>query len=220
MTTGIGELAGSVQPQQTAPSNPNQQVSQDQFLTLLLTQLQNQSPLDPADSTEFVAQLAQFSSLEQLAQVNEGIDVLGGGVAGLINNQTTELIGRDIRWPGNSIELAEGASPELDFSLNGAAETVDVIVKNADGATVRTLKLTKLEAGEHQIPWDGTDSNGNRVPPGTYSFEVEAKSAEGDAVGHSTTSVGTVDRVVFRNGSAELQVGEQLVLPRDILEIL
>ncbi|MEM1026217.1 MAG: FlgD immunoglobulin-like domain containing protein [Myxococcota bacterium] len=220
MTTGIGELAGSVQPQQTAPTNPNQEVTQDQFLTLLLTQLQNQSPLDPADSTEFVAQLAQFSSLEQLAQVNEGIDVLGGGVAGLINNQTTELIGRDIRWPGNSVELRDGSTPELDFTLTGAAETVEVIIKNEDGATIRTIELTTLEPGDHQVEWDGTDSSGNRVDPGSYVFELVAKDAEGEAVGHSTSSVGTVDRVVFRNGSAELQVGEQLVLPRDILEIL
>jgi len=197
---------------------PSNELGQDQFLELLLTQMQNQSPLDPMDSEQFLSQLAQFTTVEQLAGVNDGIGDLAIGQAGIVAGQVVTMIGKDVTYAGNEIQLAEGEG-KLMFELDQTASSVHVEIENSDGTVVRVLELGSRSSGTNEITWDGLDDAGNALPPGTYTFDVTAKTESGDDIRAQTFSTGRVDGVTYHDGSPELIIGETRQSPSDILEI-
>ena len=175
-------------------------MGKDEFLRLLVTQLSHQDPLNPMDGQQFAAQLAQFSSVEQLIGVNEslsGLSELQGALAQNMNNGIAAgLIGRDVRALGNGTTLSADGNVDLHFRLDGTADEVTVVVRNASGEPVRTLSAKTYGAGDHSLAWDGRDDAGNRLPPGSYSFDVQATRGEG-AVAATPFTQGRVDRVSF-----------------------
>lgn len=207
-----GAAAGSVG---QAPSN---NLGQEQFLELLLVQMQNQSPMDPMDSQQFLAQLAQFSTLEQLAGVNAGIDNLAIGQAGMVAGQVVTMIGKDVTYEGNETQLADGEA-NLKFELDQTAASVRVSIRNEDGTVIRVVDLGNRSSGVNEYVWDGEDDAGNAQPPGTYTFEVEATNQAGDDIRSQTFSTGRVDGVTYANGAPELIIGEIRKNPADILQI-
>ena len=185
-------------------------LGKDDFLQLLITQMTNQDPLEPMSDTEYIAQLAQFSSLEQLQNLNDNMK------AGLnwdylqlqtINNtMATNLIGKDVRATYSSVYLDDNNTPQINFTVDQYASTVNIKILNEDGSVVRTLTMDELTAGEHTIDWDGRDGNHNRMENGTYTISISATDADGKSLAPSTYIEGRVDGIVYRAGSAYLQI--------------
>lgn len=182
-------------------------LDKDAFLRLLTTQLQNQDPLNPTDSTEFTAQLAQFSSLEQLSNVNATLNTLKLYEASTNNAQAVGFIGKDIVANGKSIEMKGAQSVSCDYELPAAAKRVVVTIYDATGNFVRDYEKTALAAGKQSLAWDGRDRNGNPVADGAYTFEVQAVDQKGAKIDATTFSKGTVTGVTFEDGITYLVTG-------------
>jgi len=157
-------------------------LGKDDFLKLLVSQLQNQDPLNPSDPTAFTAQLAQFSSLEQLSNVNKNLEQLVAS-QGL---DAMSFIGREVVAENSAFRLDAGGV-DLGYRLNGSADEVTLFVQDSFGRTVASLPADGLTPGEHFLAWDGKDENGRDVPPGDYQLLVSALQGEDKAV--SATSL-------------------------------
>lgn len=187
-------------------------LGKDEFLQLLVTQLSNQDPLNPLDGQEFAAQLAQFSTVEQLVNINDtlgvnntNIDLLSqstnAGIAAGLIGQTIEAEGNAVNWSG------EGDVP-LSFDLGAAAASVTVTILDEAGNVVRTLDVGAMGEGEQTVDWDGTNTDGAAVEQGVYTFEVAATNADGEAVEATSVTRGTVDRVTFGLDGILLWLGD------------
>jgi flagellar basal-body rod modification protein FlgD len=194
-------------------------LDKDDFLNLLITQLQNQDPLNPTDSVEFTAQLAQFSSLEQLANVNGNLVELKNFQASINNSQAVSLIGKDITANGNSIQLSDELPVTCEFSLEDDAVVVVASVYDSTGEFVKELKSQNLTAGQHSLFWDGTDKNGNRVANGNYTFELAAADANGRKIQTNPFFSGTVDKVTFENDTSFLISGAHKIALGDVIQV-
>ncbi|GMV43237.1 MAG: basal-body rod modification protein FlgD [Myxococcales bacterium] len=197
-------------------------LGKEDFLKLLVTQLANQDPLNPTDSTQFVAQLAQFSSLEQLANMREGLDMLAIVQTAGTSAQMVSFIGKTVKISDQSLTWAEGQkSGTVDFSLDGDAKNVKVAIKDESGKTVKTIEAGSLTGGKHSVTVDGKNSDGSPLPAGSYTFEVTATDVEGKSVNVSTTSTGVVVGVTFESGYPELVLADgRTVQLGSVIEVL
>lgn len=155
-------------------------MGKEDFLSLLVAQLQNQDPLNPDDPTEFTAQLAQFSSLEQLSNLNDSMDNLVTSNANSDKLTTLNTIGKEVIYEDGNFDFS-GEPVTLGYKLDGAAKEVTLALQ-LDGATVATLKGTDLTKGNHFITWDGLATNGQPAAQGNYKIVIQAKAAEGESV--------------------------------------
>jgi len=162
----------------TTTSAKTNVLGQDQFLTLLVAQLQNQDPLNPADATEFTSQLAQYSQLEQLFNLNDSMDQLAAAQNSSERYSALSLIGQDVVVEESEFTL--GSDPvEIGYKIDGTVTDANLLIKNKAGKTVATLKATDLSEGNHFLTWNGKDSNGNALAAGTYSIAIDAEGADG-----------------------------------------
>lgn len=152
-------------------------LGKEDFLKLLVSQMQNQDPLNPSDPTEFTAQLAQFSSLEQLTNISNGLEKM----ASSRDLGALSFIGRDVIAEQTGFHLGEGPV-RLGYRLDSPAEEVTVFVRDNLDRTVARIPGTELGAGEHFLTWDGRDSNGQALPPGDYKLMVSALDGQEEAV--------------------------------------
>ena len=175
------------------------------FLTLLTSQLKNQDPLSPMDSTQFTNQLVQFSQVEQQININGNLTSLIGLTQQNIASNVVNYIGKTIEGPSNQAPLINGAL-KASYNVTDTAASLNVAVKNAKGDIVfsKTGDATK---GVHEFDWDGKDSNGIQQPDGTYTLEVSALAADGSSVDTSTTVFGKVTGVTSVNGVTTLLMG-------------
>lgn len=179
-------------------------LGKDDFLNLLVTQLQYQDPMKPMDSTDFTAQLAQFSSLEQLSNLNSKFDALNSSQTTLNNTQAVSFIGKTIMAEGNALSF-NGSSPvDCFFSLKEATSATSVHIYDSSGLFIRTFDTGPLSAGSQAASWDGRDQNGNPMPGGPYFFEVAALNADDAVVTATTLTEGVVTGVAFSEGKAYL----------------
>lgn len=181
ISTDVLAAIGAGEPAEEA-SSPSA-LGRDEFLRMLIAQLENQDPLNPQDATQFTAQLAQFSSLEQLLSIGAGIEQLVESQGASRGLAALDLIGRDVI--AESSQLAVGpdgavlAQPLI--ALDEASTSTTVNVFDATGRLVRSLSLGALGQGEHAVAWDGRDAAGQPVAPGVYSFQVLASAGEAAA---------------------------------------
>ena len=153
-----------------------QTLDRDAFLKLLVAQLQNQDPLKPQDSYEFVAELAQFSSLEQTMGINDRLDMLALQSRGLANTETVGLVGKQATVRGSVITSdGTGVGIPLTFNLTGAADSVSVNIVNQAGEVVRTIDVGGKSAGNVALTWDGRNDAGVVQPQGAYSVARDSQ---------------------------------------------
>lgn len=148
-------------------------MGKDDFLRLLVTQLQNQDPLNPSDPTEFTAQLAQFSSLEQLFAVNENLGRVATNSLEMERLSALSMIGKEVVSGGGTFTF-NGQAAILGYQLDVPASEVSLHVLDGSGRNIATLPTQATHAGEHFITWDGTGLNGDIVPPGDYQVVARA----------------------------------------------
>lgn len=206
-----------------ARSTNEQVLGRDDFLKLLTTQLSNQDPLNPMDGQEFAAQLAQFSSVEQLLNIKDSIEGLmeaNSQLASSMNSGVAAgLIGKTIEAPGDTTYLEQGETRDVHFELDADAAQATITIRNEAGTTVRTLSPGALDEGTQRIEWDGLDENGNAAPSGFYSYSVDARDADGNAIEVDTFMSGRVDRVTFERDGIRLWVGDTPVGMQDVVSV-
>ncbi|MFH0781281.1 MAG: flagellar hook capping FlgD N-terminal domain-containing protein [Pseudomonadota bacterium] len=164
----------------TAKTKAEATMGKEDFLKLLVAQLQNQDPLSPDDPTAFTAQLAQFSSLEQLTTLNESMNTLVTSNSNSDRLSTLNTIGKDVAYSGSSFNYS-GSSIELGYNLDAKASSVSLALQ-LNGATVATLDGKDLTVGNHYIVWDGLTTSGAQAASGKYTIVLQAKAADGGSV--------------------------------------
>jgi flagellar basal-body rod modification protein FlgD len=209
VTTGSMEIAAAQQPV----------LGKEDFLHLLITQLQNQDPLNPTDHTEFTAQLAQFSSLEQLSNVNDNLEQLQNFQASTNNSQAVSLLGKEITANGNFLRLSDGEPIGCDFSLGRDAAAVVVNIYDSTGEFVKAFESEDLSSGRQTLIWDGTDRNGNPAKDGNYTFEILAADTNGKNVNVTAFFTGTVNTVTFENNTPFLISEGQKIALGDVIQV-
>lgn len=205
---------------QVAAGEKQQVMGKDDFLHLLVAQLKAQDPLNPMDGTEFTAQLAQFSSLEQLQNINGSLGDLNTSQAVLTNSQAVQYIGKTITAVGDSFEVRNGNAQPLHFSLNQDAHGLYARIYDAHGNFVRQLEGGYTNAGDGNIAWDGYDYLGGRAPDGDYYFEIAAMDGNGNSINATTFATGLVNGVQFENGQAYLQCGGRKIPMGNVVRVV
>jgi flagellar basal-body rod modification protein FlgD len=201
-------------------SSKNETLDKDDFLQMLVAQLQAQDPLNPMDATGFTAQLAQFSSLEQLQNVNSTLEGMVTSQSIMQNSQAIDFIGKTVSALGNTIAVEEGVSTPIQVDLATNAASAFINIYDAYGGFVRNLELGGLPAGHQNIDWDGLDHLGNQVPDGNYTFEISALNAEDSNIQTTSYTTGHVSGVNFKNGTAYLLTKNQEIPMGDVVEVL
>lgn len=205
-------------------SEPSQEVTtqkslgKDDFLKLFIMQLRFQNPLNPMDSTEFTAELAQFSALEQLNNMNTKLQDLLLFQNSIQNTLANNLIGRTVKISGNELYLRDNA--EIGYVLQEDAANVMVSIYNSNGELVRQVDLGKQTSGDRSYVWDGTDGNGYHLPEGYYRVKVQAFNNSGNPISVSTDTYRKVTGITFDNNITYLILDDSLkVQLSDIKEI-
>ncbi|HWT72650.1 MAG TPA: flagellar hook assembly protein FlgD [Oxalicibacterium sp.] len=180
MTTAVNNISQNVldaMNPQSANSKSAAEAQQDQFLTLLVTQMQNQDPLNPMDNAEVTSQFAQLSTVTGIDKLNTTLQAMMGSSQTGQSLQAANLIGHGVLAPGSSMTLADGkAILGVDFPED--VDSATVTIKDANGNKVATLELGEQKAGTLPLLWDGTMSDGTtKADDGEYTFEVQAKVA-------------------------------------------
>ncbi len=172
---GFEQMAGG------SSGKPAQELGKEDFLNLLVAQLRNQDPLNPSDPTEFTAQLAQFTSVEQLYNINDNlkaVDALSGEFGRM---SALSLIDRSVVVNDNAFRM-EGDGANLGFDFADPVESVTLYIRTEDGQSVAQLAVPGSVSGEQWAEWDGTDANGMPLPSGNYTFSAVGKTGQGDEV--------------------------------------
>ncbi|MFQ5608087.1 MAG: flagellar hook assembly protein FlgD [Candidatus Zixiibacteriota bacterium] len=205
------------------PTGSAREIGKDDFLRLFVTKLKHQDPINPMEDEAFIAQLAQFSSLEQLTNLNQSLE--SSIQWDVLNNQTinnsvaAQLIGDEIVANLSEVFLSADNQPRVSFELDKFASSVQVDILDSSGETIRTIKDTELQIGRNSFVWDGKTDSGERAPEGSYSLQATATDADGIAFTPSLSIVGIVNGVVYRGGIAFLKIDGAEVALGDVREI-
>jgi flagellar basal-body rod modification protein FlgD len=191
----------------------------DRFLTLLVTQLQNQDPLNPMDNAQLTSQLAQISTVTGVNKLNDSMSALAASLGANQYLQSAGLVGHSVLVPGEKLQLSEHAAPG-GFTLPQDVDSVVVTVSDASGRVVRQIDLGAQTAGTQTFDWDGNTDSGAVAADGVYTFSLRASSG-GTAVTAESLMSGHVDGVVLdASGKTILQLGRlgrvELSLVREI----
>jgi flagellar basal-body rod modification protein FlgD len=204
----------------TTSSSGSNILGKDDFLNLLVTQLRHQDPLSPMESAEFTSQLAQFSSLEQMSNVNTNLEVLQLYQASINNSQAVGFIGKTIKALGNTIGVVDSVADQIHFELDKDASDVIVQIYNSGNKLIKTIKPGGLNAGEQNVTWDGTDNDNNKVPDGTYTFKVIATDTDQKPVSVKTIITALVSGVAFKDNITYLLAGNQEIPIGSVFEVM
>jgi flagellar basal-body rod modification protein FlgD len=210
-----------------APPSPfeaadNDISDKDTFLKLLTTQLTNQDPTNPMENEQFLAQLAQFSSLEQLMGIQATMQAVYTGIQAMNNSGMANLLGTEVTAVSDTFAVPEGIGDDFEKDLGWAASgplsDARLTITDADGNVVRTISLGTVDA-EDSYTWDGTDSSGEKVPEGTYTYKVTGTDADGNRVSAESRITGLVDGMDYSTGTPQPSVDGVPVSLSDLLTL-
>ena len=186
-------------------SSKSNELGKNEFLELLVAQLNNQDPLAPQENGEFIAQLAQFSQVEGIEKLNSSMGSLLSGYQSSQALQASSLVGRKVIVPSDKAVVDTAETFKASAVLPVASSNVWVNVYDANGALVNRVNLGQQSAGSVSFMWDGKDSSGNLMPPGTYKFEAQAQYGN-ETKGLYTLLPANVDSVTLGQNGGELML--------------
>ena len=155
-------------------SKDSSELGQSDFIELLVAQVKNQDPTKPLEPSEFMNQLAQFSTVNGIQELKLAFDTLADKLSSDQSIQAANLVGRDVLVPGGKGRLESGGSLSGELSLSQQSSEVTLHVVNAYGENVRTLQMGGHDAGRVQFKWDGLSDDGSAVEPGIYTITADA----------------------------------------------
>jgi flagellar basal-body rod modification protein FlgD len=204
---------------QTGKAQGSNKLGKDEFLKLLMAQMGNQDPTAPTDNSAFVAQLANFATLELQQNANSSLENLLLAQASANQTSMASFVGRDVMFKSDALHLIEGEKAMGSAKLAAPATNVTVVVTDASGKTVRTMQLGPHDAGSVAFSWDGRDDQGRHQAAGEYKVRVTAQDEHKKSVAVEQRGSGHVTGVAYEDGVAMLKIGDTKIKVADILEI-
>ena len=217
--SSIQSLATLYGAQPESPTTGSTELGQDAFLKLLTTQLQYQDPSSPVQNEEFVAQLAQFSSLEQLTTVNSTLEGVYVALAAMNNASMAGLLGTDVIARGDTFHYAGDGAVELSYHAPADASSATLTITDSDGTVVWSGDVGALTEGDGTVTWPGVDVDGQPVGEGDYTFRIDAYDASGGALEIEERISGTIDEMDYSTGTPMPSVDGTPVAIGDLLTL-
>ena len=209
-----------VDPARKVRTTGNGELDKDAFFKLMLTQMKNQDPTSPMESHEMAAQLAQFSSLEQLNNINSSVEGLAKLQSGQSNFGALSFIGKKVSGDASKVTRAPGDTEHgFNFVLGGDAQKVQIAIKDGNGKTVRTVEPGAMKKGANSIRWNGLTDEGLPARPGEYRFAVEATASSGGKVFAKSEFEGRITGVDFTAQGPNVIVNGQSIKLSDVKKI-
>ncbi len=201
MISGVNNTSAALN-QSAKSSGTDAQSMQDQFLTLLVAQLQNQDPTNPMDNAQMTSQMAQISTVSGIEKLNDTVQSVTSQFASMQMLQGATMIGHTVLSEGNALNLTDKGQGSAAFDLEGSAANVTVTITTAGGQLVDTVELGSAAAGRNYFTWDGSNYNGD-----TSNLRFKVSASNGDAAVKATTlSPNAVVATSIANGSLMLEL--------------
>lgn len=197
---GISYLSGQNNEPKIVEPGANTKLGKDAFLKLLVAQMQHQDPLNPQSNEEFVAQLSQFSQVEQLMDLSSQFDGMYLAMNSVNNTSMTQLLGKEVCALGNEFSYSGSGEMQLHYDATSATQGSKLTVYNEFGSIVYSGSAGALKEGEGSITWDGKGVNGQPLPEGKYTFSISGFDGNGDSVEVTELMVGIVDGMSYETG--------------------
>jgi len=199
---GVGSNNGT----NTAVKSAESSLGKDEFMRLLITKLQHQDPLNPTNDEAFIADLAQFSSLEEMENMNQGLSDLALLQSNSTNTTMVNYIGKTAVLAGDTINL-EGSLSTINYELPSNAKEVKISIYGENGQLIKTIDSSNVQAGENSLIWNGQNEQGLGMPDGRYKVQVTAKDKNGNSIATIPRMTGKITGVTYENGFPELVIG-------------
>lgn len=217
MILGSSTSASSITGTKSEDNQAQLEEDLNQFLTLLVTQLENQDPLDPMDSTEFTSQLVQFASVEQQIFQNANLEQLVSLQQNTQISSMVNFIDRVVEVPGQALPLENGQA-EFTYTLPVNAKSATVFIRDKNGVTVFEQDA-EITAGQHTFVWDGKDNNGQTVEDGEYAAVVTGLDPQNEILDITQTVFGRVTGVGTHNGEPTFFMGDIEALQIGVISV-
>jgi len=196
----------------------NKTLDKDAFLKLLIAELQNQNPLEPMNNQDFVAQMAQFTTMEQMTNMTTSLEDFLGNMNATLRLQASSVVGKYAVIEGRDLSLEDGYADPIVFSVENPGE-VTIEIRNEQGNVVFEENLGMLEGGIHSYTWDGRDSSGVAQSDGNYTYHLSSIGEGGEEVEFGGVTGGIVQAVQFVGGEIYVLIDNQKYNFSDIIEI-
>ena len=195
-------------------------LEKDDYLNLMVTQLKYQDPTKPMENSEMATQLAQFNTVEQLINTNKILGELKAGQSSANADKLTQYIGKSVMVNGNNLKIEAGKlAANAQFDLPSPAGTANIQIKDTAGSVIKTIDMGTLEAGTHKINWDGTDEKGQKVAPGSYTFNIVANTTDGKAISSRNSYFAKVIGVSDISNGGKLDTSAGTVELKDVSSV-
>jgi flagellar basal-body rod modification protein FlgD len=210
---------------QSSPMKNKKIMKKDDFLQMFVTTLKYQDPLNPMSNEQFASQLASFSQLEELQNMNTSMDnMLNSNLLmtqSINNSLATTFIGKEVKTSGSDFQYKTGDGDKtLNFNLEANSTKVNVKVYNESGDLVRTIEKSNFEKGKSSVEWDGRTDAGSVAGDGKYRYIVEAFDENEKIVKSTPFQLLKVTGVKYVDGMANLIAGDNLIPLNKVAEIL
>lgn len=213
----IAKATGYKEKNPVFKEGPHNQMGKDEFLKLLTHQLQHQDPMNPMDGSKMTGELAQFSQLEQLANLNKKFDDMGQTRGMEDKFYAASFVGKKVVTAGSTLHLKNSGDPgDVLFKLDGDASKVMVRILDEKNNVMGEIWRDGMSRGAHQVTWDGVALDGSPAVKGNYRAQVKAWDQMGNEIGTRTEATGIVQSVTFDEGEPVLMVSGQRVYLRDV----
>jgi len=223
----IGELANKIadanyiDPKAKLRGVGNDKLDKDAFMKIMLVQMKNQDPTNPLKSHEMAAQLAQFTQLEQLQNINTNLDEMKAQAKPSESFQSLNLLGKVVAGDSSKIFRVKGDKEhDVSFHLPSSAKTVKVTITNEVGDVVRDATINNVRAGGNNWSWNGKDNKDNVLPAGNYKVSIDAAASNDQKLAVKTDFEGVISGVNFTPQGTLLMIGNQAVRLQDIRKIV
>ncbi|MFT3851057.1 MAG: flagellar hook assembly protein FlgD [Propionivibrio sp.] len=218
-TSSSNNIYSAINGTSTTTTKTAAEEQQDRFLTLLVTQLQNQDPLNPMDNAEMTSQMAQMSTVTGIEKLNTTLNSMVDSIGMSQSMQAASMIGKNVLVPGSSLTLNDGIG-YAGINLSSPADQVTIKILDSNGKVVQTEEIGAHESGVINIAWDGVLADGTTAADGNYKFTVEAVQ-DGKAVTATALQIGTVSAITRTSDGFKLDLGALgTVNFSDVLEII
>jgi flagellar basal-body rod modification protein FlgD len=206
-----------IDPSKKVRGTGNKEMDKDAFFKLMMAQMKNQDPTNPLKNHEMAAQLAQFSTLEQMSNMNTTLKELKAGNKPIEEFQALNMIGKKVAGDSSKVTRNEtDKEHEFAFKLPEAAKETGIKLMNAKGDIIREFKFQQLQGGDNKVVWNGETEDGRKAPAGQYFFQTEATGMNGQKLHVKTDFEGVISGMSFSPEGPVLQIGKQSVRLKDI----